>query len=195
MPTEARSCARLRLRWRFSCIVTTWLLLVLPLAHLAQASPVWPAPKATPALIRQAWADLDNATSSQTPALDGRPRKRLWSPPTDGLPPFPVHTWLVVNPNSLSTLANAAVRRMQTWSAPRPPHVAARPGADLLRSFYPARCIRWFDNINVYDTLSWWQLAVVGLSECLVSLSRLVFWMLELRWGGSVLRSGSSDWR
>lgn len=45
--------------------------------------------------------------------------KRNWNPPTGGLPPLPLTYWLISNTSSLPTLANAAVRRMQTWSVMR----------------------------------------------------------------------------
>lgn len=43
-------------------------------------------------------------------------QKRNWQIPTDGLPPLPLTFWVVSNASGLPTLANAAVRRMQTWS-------------------------------------------------------------------------------
>lgn len=43
--------------------------------------------------------------------------KRNWQIPTSGLPPLPLTYWLLSNSTSLPILANAAVRRMQTWWA------------------------------------------------------------------------------
>ncbi|KAM0754828.1 Six-hairpin glycosidase [Meredithblackwellia eburnea MCA 4105] len=62
--------------------------------------------------------------------------KRDWSIPTSGLPSLPVSAWIATNASSWPILANAAVRRMQTW---------------------------FLTDTNLYD-ISWWQNPVVLLS-------------------------------
>ena len=56
--------------------------------------------------------------------------KRDWSIPTDGLPPSQVEYWLLQNASSWPILANAGVRRMQTWCV-LCLHTVSIPGADL----------------------------------------------------------------
>lgn len=93
--------------------------------------------------------------------------KRNWKIPTSGLPlASTVGNWIFTNDSSWPVLANAAIRRMQTWLVR---HLYFSLGemkerrARKMRELIWALWYRYFTNTNLYDSLSWWQNPVVML--------------------------------
>ncbi|KAI5474769.1 glycoside hydrolase family 76 protein [Pseudohyphozyma bogoriensis] len=60
--------------------------------------------------------------------------RREWDIPTSGLPPYPASSWVAKNSSGYAVLANAGVRRMQSW---------------------------FISSNSTYEATSWWQLPVI----------------------------------